>query len=119
MVIMLLLIPLIMIGFGKKFINSPPKKINAFYGYRTSMAMKNQETWKFAHNYCGKLWYNGGRFLLLSILLMFFVLGKDANTIGCFSTIILGLQMISLIGTIIPTERALRKNFDKNGNRIK
>ena len=23
----------------------PPKKINHFYGYRTSRSMKNQETW--------------------------------------------------------------------------
>lgn len=119
MTIMLLLIPITMIGFGKLFIKSAPKNINIVFGYRTAMSMKNKETWKFAHNYCGKLWYNIGRFLLLSIPLMLFVFGKDKDTIGCFAIIILLIQMIPLVGTIIPTEIALRKNFDKNGNQIK
>lgn len=28
------------------------------------------------------------------------------------------VQLIPLIGSIIPTEKALKKNFDKNGNMI-
>lgn len=51
MVIMLLLTPLTMIGFGKYFIKSAPKEINGAFGYRTSMSMKNKDTWQFAHNY--------------------------------------------------------------------
>ena len=29
----------------------PPKKINHFYGYRTSTSMRNQEIWEFAQQY--------------------------------------------------------------------
>ncbi len=116
--VMLLLIPITMIGFGKYFIKSAPKKISMVFGYRTSMSMKNKETWAFAHNFCGKLWYNAGRFLLISVLLMLLVIGKSEDTIGNFGLIIVGLQMLFLIGSIFPTESALRKNFDKNGNRI-
>ncbi|MFI3201484.1 MAG: SdpI family protein [Eubacteriales bacterium] len=119
MVIMLLLIPITMIGFGKYFIKSASKEINMVFGYRTSMSMKNKETWQFAHNYCGKIWYNTGKILLLSVLLMFFVIGKSKDTIGNLGLIIEVVQMFLLIGSIFPTERALRKNFDKNGNRIK
>ncbi len=119
MVIMLLLIPLIMIGFGKHFIKSAPKEINGVFGYRTSMSMKSKETWQFAHNYCGKLWYNAGRFLLLSVLPMILVIGKSEDTIGNLGVIINGIQMFFLIGSIFPTERALRKTFDKTGNRKK
>ena len=34
----------------------PPKEINGIIGYRTTMSRKNMDTWKFAHDYCGKLW---------------------------------------------------------------
>lgn len=118
--IMLLLIPFTMIFFGRYFIKSAPKDINAAFGYRTSMSMKNKETWHFAHNYCGKLWYHIGKVLLpVSIVPMFFVIGKDKDTIGYFSLLFLAIQMICLIGAIFPTEKALRRNFDENGNRIK
>lgn len=119
-IIMLLFIPITMIGFGRYFIKLAPKEINMVFGYRTTMSMKNKETWQFAHNYCGKLWYNLGRILVpLSTLPMLFVIGKDKDTIGYFSLIFLGIQMVCLIGSIFPTERALKKTFDKNGIRRK
>lgn len=80
-----------MIGFGMYFLKTAPKEINAVFGYRTAMSMKNKETWKFAHKYCGKIW--------------------------CISGLVCFVQLIPLIGSIIPTERALKRNFDENGNR--
>ena len=56
MLIMDLLIPFTMIGFGKMFLKKAPDQINYVFGYRTSMSMKNQDTWVFAHYYCGKIW---------------------------------------------------------------
>ena len=55
MLIMVLLIPLMMIGFGRLFLKKAPGTINAAFGYRTSMSMKNKDTWEFAHRYCGRL----------------------------------------------------------------
>ena len=52
MLIMDLLIPFTMIGFGKMFLKKAPDQINYVFGYRTSMSMKNQDTWVFAHHYC-------------------------------------------------------------------
>lgn len=72
-----LIIPVTMIGFGKMFLKHSPKEINMVFGYRTSMSMKNRDTWEFAHKYCGKIWYTSGKILLLlSIISMFFVIGK-------------------------------------------
>lgn len=51
-----LLIPVIMMVFGKIFTEHPPTSINSIYGYRTAMSKKNQDTWDFAHAYCGRLW---------------------------------------------------------------
>lgn len=118
MLIMDLLIPFTMIGFGKSFFKKPPKEINAAYGYRTTMSMKNKDTWMFAHNYFGKIWYICGLILLpLSIIVMVMVIGKPADTVGSVSSVLCSIQMIPLMGPIIPTEAALRKNFDGSGNR--
>jgi len=52
-----LLIPLTMIFFGRRFAAAPPKSINPLFGYRTAMSMKNEDTWAFAHRFCGRLWF--------------------------------------------------------------
>lgn len=113
-----LLIPLTMIIFGRHFMSNPPKDINSFYGYRTSMSMKSRETWDFAHRYFGKLWFILGLVLLpLSVIPMFFLLGKSVETIGNASLVIMGIQLLFLVAPIIPTEVALKKNFDQFGFR--
>lgn len=119
MVVMDLLIPLTMIGFGRYFLKSAPKEVNAIFGYRTTMSMKNRDTWEFAHRYCGKIWYCTGIIMLpLTVLSMLFVLGKSTDTIGWLGSVICFIQMIPLIGSIFPTEKALKKTFDRNGNRL-
>ncbi len=118
MLIMNMLIPLTMICFGKMFQNHPPKQINSIFGYRTTWSMKNKDTWKFAHKYFGKLWYICGLLLLpLSIILMLSVLGLEEKTIGYTGGMICVAQLLFLIGSILPVELALRKNFDQQGNR--
>lgn len=113
-----LLIPLTMIFFGRHFMHHPPKDINSFYGYRTSMSMKSRETWDFAHMYFGKLWFILGLVLLpLSLIAMFFLLGKSVEATGNFSLVIMGVQLVFLVVPIFPTERALKKNFDQFGFR--
>lgn len=116
MFVMILLIPLTMIGFGKMFLKNAQGDINVIFGYRSSMSMKNKETWEFAHKYCGKIWHVGGWILLvISVTPMFLVLGKDTDTVGLVGGILCMVQMLPLVGAIIPTEIALSKKFDKDG----
>ena len=116
MLIMVLLIPVSMIAFGREFMNSAPHNINSTFGYRTKRSMMNEDTWKFAHSYIGKLWFICGLiFLLPSVAVMLFVLGKEVNTVGTVGAILVFVQMLPMIGTIIPTEKALKKNFDEYG----
>ena len=116
MLIMVLLIPLMMIGFGRLFLKKAPGNINVVFGYRTSMSMKNKDTWEFAHKYCGRLWFYGGLVLLpLSVIPLLFVFHKGSDVVGNVGAVIEIVQLVPLIGSIIPTEMALRKNFDRDG----
>lgn len=113
-----LAVPFTMIGFGRYFIKKAPKEINGVFGYRTSMSMKNKDTWEFAHRYCGKIWYVCGLITLpVTVLCMLFLIGKGKDIVETVGAIIMGIQLIPLVGSVFPTEISLRKNFDKNGKR--
>ena len=116
MLLAVLITPLIMAGFGLLFMKKPPKSINDFYGYRTRRSMRNQDTWNFAHQHFGKLWLVCGLVIIpLSFVPVLLVIGKSEQVISMTGLIVLGLQVILLLATIIPTERALKKNFDEYG----
>lgn len=116
--VMDMLIPLTMIGFGKLFLKKAPKEINAVFGYRTSMSMKNRDTWEFAHKYCGRLWYRCGTVLLLvSAVAMLFTIGRSESVTGTVAAVVCALQIVFLIGSVYPTEKALKQNFDRDGKR--
>ena len=118
MLIMNLLIPFTMIGFGRYFIKQSPKNINMVFGYRTSRSMKNMETWIYAHKCIGKIWYRWGLALIpVSFLAMILVYNKDINTIGVFGAVLTLIQCAVLVLTIIPAERALKKEFDEYGRK--
>ncbi|MBE6050474.1 MAG: SdpI family protein [Clostridium sp.] len=55
-----LIVPITLLIVGSCFVKHIPKNINGIVGYRTSRSMKNKDTWKFAHEYCGKLWVKFG-----------------------------------------------------------
>ena len=118
MVIMCLLIPIIMVLFGRCFMIKAPKEINYVFGYRTSMSMKNRDTWEFAHKLLGKIWFFVGIVLLpLSVIPMLFVIGCSEDSVGTVGTAVMMVDMVLMIITIIPVEIKLNKVFDKQGNR--
>ena len=104
--------------FGFYFKNKSPKEINSLFGYRTTMSMKNKDTWEFAHHYCGRLWLVLGMIMLpLSVIPMLFFINQDIDVVGIAGGIIEGIQVVVLLISIFPTEKALKKTFDENGNR--
>ena len=119
MLAMNLLFPLIMIVMGRYFMKKSPKEINYIFGYRTNMSMKNKDTWDFAHNYFGKLWFRLGWLLIpISVIPMLFVIGKGEDIIGTVGMVVMVIDLILLIAPIFSTERALKRIFDKDGNRL-
>jgi hypothetical protein len=57
--------------------------------------MKNMDTWNFAHDYCGRLWWKMAWNMLIPSI----------------------VQCVFLIISIFPTEMALRKKFTDEGIR--
>lgn len=114
-----LLVPLLMIISGILFINGNPGGINSFFGYRTAMSMKNEDTWHFAHLYCGKLWLKIGAVMLpVTVLLSVISIGKTEDFTGIFGTCVIIAQAAVIIFSTILVERKLKRVFDKNGSRI-
>lgn len=113
-------VPAIMLGFGWQFKKKPPKDINGSYGYRTPASMKNRDTWEFAHQVCGQIWWWVGWILLaLSAALLLWMQtrpgGEETNWL--LGILVMVAEMVALLLTIIPVERALHKNFNKDGTR--
>lgn len=42
-----------------------PEEINSIFGYRTKRSMKSIDAWKFANDYCGRLWQKIGLILIV------------------------------------------------------
>ena len=112
------LLPAILIGFGKYFMRHAPRDINPFFGYRTARSMQNMDTWNFAHQYCGKVWFYGGLTALpLSLLIMLCVRGQSEDAIAAVGLCVTAAQIIFLFVSVALTEAALKKAFDAQGRR--
>lgn len=113
-----LIIPVIMIACGWMMWKHCPKNINDLIGYRTSRSRKNMDTWKFAHEHCGRLWWKMGWIILIPSIIVHMPFYETAdNTIGTVGGILVTIQVIILIASIVPTERALKRNFTDDGIR--
>lgn len=113
-----LLIPAIMLIGGYFMYKYPPKEINWVIGYRTTMSMKNKDTWAFAQDYCGRLWVKLGRLLLIATIIaqIPFVHSSD-NAIGTMTLVVEVVQLVVLLGSTVFVETILKKTFDANGAR--
>jgi uncharacterized membrane protein len=113
-----LLIPLLMIICGRMMWKNPPKSVNGIIGYRTPRSMKNMDTWNFAQDYCGRLWWKMGWIMLIpSIMVQLPFYNSSVGTIGIVDGILCTVQGVIMIVSIIPTETALRRNFTDEGTR--
>ena len=70
----------------------------------------------FAHHYFGKLWLVCGLVSIpFSLVPVWLVVDKSKDVVSLTGLIVLGLQVILLLTPIIPTEKALKNNFDEFG----
>jgi uncharacterized membrane protein len=118
MLLVNMMIPLIMIGVGTSWKKNPPRTINKVYGYRTRRSSQNQETWNFAQQEIGKIWKNTGLALIpISVIWMLPLLGKNEDTVGFWASFLCLAQVAVMFVSIFFVEKALKKQFDKDGKR--
>lgn len=108
--IMTMMMPILMILIGLLWKKHPPKQINSFYGYRTAWSMQSQEAWDFAHAYHAKTWmFWGISLLIFSLAAMILIYRKENYEI--YDLVIVGMQMVVMLVSIVPTELALKKKY--------
>lgn len=97
---------LIYIITGQLVLRYPPKKINDFYGYRTSRSKKSQAHWDYAQKESSKYIFHSGYYCLLTCaLFILFETGKAGIWIAIILTTL--YPFIS----VIQTGKALKKKF--------
>ena len=113
-----LLCPVSMIVFGRLMKKRCSNSAGFDFGYRTRRSTLNKETWKFANEDCGKRWWKIGWILLpLTVLVQIILLGNSEETISKVSVLVCLAGCAVLLLSLIPTERALKENFTKEGIR--
>lgn len=111
-----LLLPATLLGCGTLLSRGLP--FDSAMGFKTPMSTKNEQTWAFANFHCGRLlkkcgWVSLPVTVLVFLVLLFFVRDKDiVGTIGGVLCIVTGGPLLAVIPI---TERALHKNFHKDG----
>lgn len=85
----------------------PPKKINYFYGYRTSGSTKSQEAWDFSQR------FSAMKMMQIGVLLVASSFVNTAIPMSHKTTVITGTTLIilSCVYLIWATESALKKQF--------
>ena len=111
-----LLIPGIMVFFGRIMMDHLPKTINAAYGYRTAMSMINQDTWDYAQAACAKRWRRWGRVLALITLVVLIVALRRPTSLDVLG-IYTAFETAFLLASVAATEMDLRRTFDREGRR--
>ncbi len=87
----------------------PPKKINHFYGYRTSRSMANETVWQDANNYSMNLGVQIGLWSMLLPLFYYFIWPEQLF----LATVITHCAALILI--VVGTERYLNQRYDNKG----
>ena len=107
-----LLLPVTMIAFGAAWKKHPPRDVNGVYGYRTAMSMKSQQTWDFAHQSCARWWFWTGLGLLVVSVAAMALFYRHSEVAVLW---LMGIQLVAMLLSLLPTERALRRRFDRDG----
>ena len=110
----ILILPLVILAVAIIYRLFLPKKINRFYGYRTKLSMKNQDTWDVANKFSANVLLIGAVAYLLFVMLCVLVYYALTSPLWISAVSLI----LMLFGVIFITEWRLIKIFDASGNRI-
>ena len=89
----------------------PPKKINHFYGYRTSRSMNNQTAWDFAQRYSAQKMMRLGLGMVAFALLVGLVDLEWPQPWGVWIGIV--IIVVAPLLMLLQVENELKKRFPK------
>ncbi len=115
-----MLLPLTMFAMGLIIWRTRPEYCSLF-AYHTTWAEKNEESWKFAQENFGRL-CTITYAIISALTLIAGLIPVIARLDESWGTIITGfvsfVDLIPIFVIIFVVEGKLKKNFDKNGNRM-
>ena len=121
--ISILILPLLIIAFGKMLLNNPPSQSNSAYGYRTGRASLSQESWDYAQKYSGCYLCSLGKITLIVstiiaivavVILSFINVEESSLILQLLVYIPVGIQIIALLSVVPYTEKELKRKFESN-----
>lgn len=90
----------------------PPKKLNAWIGYRTAASLRSQERWDFAQKFSAGVRIKTAPIMIAASLTgYFFPEGEVFRTIGSVVLIIIWVRYMTVV-----TDRELKKRFTELKN---
>lgn len=96
-----------------------PHNYNSIFGYRSSLSTLNIETWKFANTDCGKRrWKIGWVMFVAMALVQLPFYGSSEKRIALLAMAIAFIECSVIVHSAFLTERALKKNFTADGEKI-
>lgn len=113
--VLVLLMPLMMLAVGVRWLLKPPAFKTGTMVYRTAYTEKSPEVWAFAHEYCGKLWARYGAIMaVLAAVLMYFL----KNSYQKYVLWILAGEMLMMCITIFMMDIFIKNLFDEEGKPV-
>jgi uncharacterized membrane protein len=95
------------------FSKFPPKKINNLYGYRSHRSMLNQDIWDFSNTVFNKEFIKYSVISFAVAILFAFYFGEKTS----WQPMI--LVLLTIIVTVMKTEKAITNTFTEEGKRKK
>ncbi|KYH30944.1 hypothetical protein CLTEP_24660 [Clostridium tepidiprofundi DSM 19306] len=95
-------------------------KINHFVGYRTKTSMRNEDTWKFANHYLGKLWIIIGLLMtIFSSILLTYIYSKTGKISGMLCLGFIISQSLVVLISVFSVEKKLKEKFNTSADKTK
>ena len=119
MIYVMFIIPLMILVIGYLMNKFPPKKVNWFVGYRTRKSMSDENIWKVANKYCGKLWINIGFIMIIVVALLCALIYLDIIMFSeTLLSIIVFCEIVPVILSGIFVEKKIREINNRNNKKL-
>ncbi len=114
--LLLLAVPVCAVVLGFMCWRCPPKGPTWAYGYRSRRARASTESWLFAQNMAGQIWYFLGLVMLVGSFVVMRKLNMEKLEEAFYrASVVVIVQLVLICLCQLPTEYLLLQRFDRFG----